>query len=191
VINKKPAIFLDRDGTIIEEVNYLSRPEQVYLLPGVGEVLNTFSKIGYLLVVVTNQSGLARGYFSEDDLKKIHDKIANLLKQKNAKIDAFYHCPHHIEGVRPEYKISCNCRKPSPGMWYQAAQDLGIDLENSWTIGDKLIDLQAGDAAGTKVLMVETGYGWEERLKLQAGWISVPDMVAALNYIVRYRNENL
>ncbi|MDF9407895.1 HAD family hydrolase [Pelotomaculum isophthalicicum JI] len=191
MIDRRSAIFLDRDGTIIEEVNYLSRPEQVHLLYGVGDVLNTFSKMGYLLVVVTNQSGLARGYFNEAELKKIHDRMAELLEQRNVKIDAVYHCPHHIDGIIPEYKIRCNCRKPAPGMWFQAAKDLDIDLGNSWTIGDKLIDLQAGDAAGTKVLMVETGYGREERLKLPSGWISVPDMTAALDYIVRYRNENL
>lgn len=155
----RPAVFLDRDGTLIEEADYLASPNQVRLLPGAAAAVRRVREVGVPVVVVTNQSGVARGYFPEERIADVHARLAELLAAEGAGVDAFYHCPHHpTEGVGA-YRVACDCRKPRPGMLLAAARDLGLDLAASWMIGDKLDDLRAGAAAGCRTVLVRTGYG--------------------------------
>ena len=154
------ALFLDRDGVLIEEVDYLARPEQVRLIPGSAAAVRRVNDAGWKVVVVSNQSGVARGLFPESALSEIHRAIsAQLLAEAGAMIDAFYYCPHHpTEGIGA-YRIDCDCRKPKPGMLLRAAAELGIDTSKSWMVGDRLTDLRAGASAGCRTILVRTGYG--------------------------------
>lgn len=152
--NPRPCIFLDRDGVLNREVNLLSRPEQLELLPGAAQAVRAINQSGYLAVVVTNQPQIARNLCSIEELRSIHDRLETLLGAEGAYLDAIYYCPHHPDKgypeERPEYKIDCDCRKPKPGMLLQAAQDLNIDLSASYMIGDSPRDVGAGEAAGVK-----------------------------------------
>ena len=160
---KRKAIFLDRDGTIIEECNYLSDPEQVRLIPGSGEAIRALSEAGFFIVMVTNQSGVARGMFTEDDVKKVNQRVCTELKRYGAVIDAIYYCPHHVKGTVPQYAVSCNCRKPLAGMGLQAARDHDLDLAESYMIGDKQADVDFGRNCGMKgAYLVRTGHGAEQ-----------------------------
>lgn len=153
------AVFLDRDGTLIEEVNYLSRMGQVRLIPGAAGAVRRVNEAGARVVVVTNQAGVARGYFPESRVAEIHAHLSAMLSEQGARVDAYYYCPHHAtEGVG-EFRVNCECRKPKPGMLRDAARDLGLDLSRSWMIGDKVCDLKAGAAAGCRTVLVQTGYG--------------------------------
>lgn len=156
------AIFLDRDGTINEDLNFLSSPEQLVLIDGSAEAIREANDLGLKVIVFTNQSGIARGYFTEEDLHKIHKRLDELLAEKGAKIDAYYYCPHHPSEGNGEYKIECECRKPKDGMLQRASRERNIDLKNSFVIGDRCIDIQAGKTAGATTILVLTGYGKEE-----------------------------
>ena len=135
-------IFLDRDGTLNEEVNYLHRKEDLVLLPGVAEALGELKRAGYRLVVVTNQAGVARGYYGEDEVVSLHAYMNELLAPQGAQIDHFFYCPHHPEHGIGIYKKACHCRKPETGMFEMAEQYYEIDKEHSWMIGDKTIDAE-------------------------------------------------
>ncbi len=149
------AFFLDRDGVINVECDYLHDPEQVVLIPGTADALKQIRAAGFLAVVVTNQSGIARGMYSEADTHAVHRRINELLGKEDAQIDAFYLCPHH-----PGYSGECSCRKPAPGMLLAAARDLQIDLSRSFMVGDRISDLAAGKNAGCRnSYLVRTGYG--------------------------------
>lgn len=151
------ACFLDRDGVINEEVNYLHEADKVVLIPGIAEGINRAHDAGYLVIVITNQAGVARGIFPEGDILLVHREIERQLALAGAKIDRFYYCPHH-----PDYTGECKCRKPSPGMILQAASDFDIDLKSSFMIGDRPSDVRAGENAGLAAsYLVETGYGKE------------------------------
>lgn len=154
----QPAIFLDRDGTINVEKNYLHRFEDWEWIPGAQAAIKMFKKSGYRVVVVSNQAGIARGMFEASDVDRLHSFVQQELACLGTTIDAFYYCPHH-----PDINGNCSCRKPAPGMLVQASLDLNLDLTRSWMIGDKLIDVQAGQAAGVKSMMVRTGYGVGEQ----------------------------
>lgn len=159
--NRRPAIFLDRDGVINREVNLLNKVEQMELLPGAAEAIRLINKSDYLAVVVTNQPVIARNLCTFEELDAIHQKMETLLGQERAYIHALYLCPHHPDGGYPEerkeYKIKCNCRKPAPGMLLQAAEDWNIDLANSYMIGDSPRDIEAGTNAGVKEsILIET-----------------------------------
>ena len=147
-------VFLDRDGTILRLVPYLADPAQARLYEGVGEALARLRKAGARLVVVTNQSGIARGYFSRKDADRVNREMAARLARHGVRLDAIELCPHH-----PEVGGPCDCRKPAAGMLRRAARRLGIDLPASWTIGDNESDMEAGDAVGTRSALVLTGYG--------------------------------
>lgn len=153
----RPAVFLDRDGTINEEVDYLSDPADLVLLPGAAAAIRRWNGAGYLVVVVTNQSGIARGLLDEERLREIHDRLQRMLAREGAAIDAFYHCPHHPDFGEPPLRERCGCRKPAPGMLLRAAEELHLDLERSWIVGDSLRDLEAGAAVGVRGILVETG----------------------------------
>ena len=158
--NKQKAIFLDRDGTINKYVDFLTKPEQFELLPGVAEAIKMINKSGYLAIVVTNQPVIARGNCTWDELQQIHNKMETELGKDGAFLDAIYICPHHkdkgFEGERPEYKFDCECRKPKPGLLLQAAKVFNIDLSKSIMIGDSEIDIEAGKNAGISNLFLLT-----------------------------------
>ncbi len=149
------AIFLDRDGTLVYPGHYPSLPEDLRLYEGIGPELGMLQEAGFKLVVVTNQAGIARGYFTEDDLAHMHVYLASVLAESGVRLDGIYHCPHHPEGVVPELAIRCACRKPQPGMLLQAANDLAIDLHASWLVGDILDDIEAGNRVGCQTVLVD------------------------------------
>ncbi len=164
--NKRAAIFTDRDGVINKEVDLLSGVEDFQLLPGVTEAIKNINKTEYLTVVVTNQPVVARGLCSIEDVKEIHKKMETLLGKNRAKIDAIYFCPHHPEKGHPseniKYKIDCSCRKPKTGMIEKAQSDLNIDLEKSFLIGDRTVDIQTAKNAGLTSIGVRGGYGCKD-----------------------------
>ena len=154
---KQPALFLDRDGTLVHSSHYPSRPEQLRLYDGIGTELRLLQRMGLRLVIITNQSGIARGYFTEADLERMHEHLARELLKEDIYLDGIYSCPHHPDGVLPELAVRCQCRKPQPGMLLQAAADLDLDLEHSWFIGDILDDVEAGNSAGCHTILVDLG----------------------------------
>lgn len=156
-VARRAAIFLDRDGTLVHPRHYPSRPEQLVLYEGLGPELGALRHAGYRLVVVTNQSGLARGHFTPDDLARMHLHLRHELHNLGVRIDGIYHCPHHPDGVVTELAIDCDCRKPRPGMLKRAARDLDIDLGASWMVGDILDDIEAGKRAGCRTVLVDLG----------------------------------
>ena len=152
-------IFLDRDGTLNEEVHYLHKKEDLRLIEGAADALCRFRKSGYRLVVVTNQAGVARGYYQEEDVKLLHEYMNEILRPLGAEIDCFFYCPHHPEHGIGAYKKNCSCRKPDIGMFEQAEQYFQVDKAHSWMIGDKLIDVEAGKRFGVRTVLVGPGYG--------------------------------
>ena len=155
-----PAVFLDRDGTLIEEVGYPTHPEQIRILGAVARALGRLSAAGYKLVVVTNQSAIARGLMSEDDLHRFHEALDDQFDLLGARVDAYYACPHHPDASqtqRPDLAIDCDCRKPKPGLILRAAKDLDIDMARSWLVGDTWRDIAAGQAAGLRTVKLPTG----------------------------------
>lgn len=161
---KQPAVFLDRDGTLLEEVNYLHRVEDMRTVPAAAEALTSLKQAGYLLIVVTNQSGIGRGIYSETDMHGIHDAMQREL---SGLIDAFYFCPHlPCDG--------CSCRKPGLGMIESAMANFEIEIGDSWMIGDKKIDVETGKLANMQTALVLTGYGASHEALLQ----EPPDLVA-------------
>jgi len=157
------AVFLDRDGTLNEEVGHIIRPENLRLLPNAGRALRLLSSHNFKLIVITNQSGIARGLFSEEDLRTINLKLQEELASEGAFIEAIYYCPHHPEGEVEIYKKSCDCRKPEPGMMVQAARDFGISLADSFVIGDRYYDIEMAMAVGARGVLVLTGHGQIEQ----------------------------
>jgi histidinol-phosphate phosphatase family protein len=156
------AVFLDRDGTLIPDKDCLRRPEELELLPGVAPAVHKLNHHGWRVVVVTNQPVIAKGWCTEAELQRVHNKLETLLGQEHAFLDRIYFCPHHPEkgfpGERPELKIQCDCRKPAPGMVRRAVADLNVDLAQSWLIGDTTTDLQTAANAGVRSILVRTGY---------------------------------
>ena len=153
----RPAVFLDRDGTLIEEHGYLDRLELIAPFPYAAPALRRLREAGYALVLVTNQAGVARGYFDEAFVKEAHRHLAALLAREDLALDGYYYCPHHPEGVIAEYRRICRCRKPGPGMVEQAAADLGLDVARSFVIGDKWLDVELARNAGARGILVRTG----------------------------------
>ena len=154
-------IFLDRDGTLNEEVNYLYRKEDLRILEGVPEAIHELKARGFKIVVVTNQAGVARGYYKEEDVKKLHSYMNELLAASQGAIDHFFYCPHHPYHGIGAYKCRCHCRKPETGLLEMAEQYYNVDKERSWMVGDKWTDIQAGIRYGVRTALVGTGYGAE------------------------------
>ncbi len=170
------AVFLDRDGVVLREVGYLSNLKKVSFYKGNIQGLKLLKQNGYKLIVVTNQSGVARGYFTEDFVKKTHKFVQEKLKRYNLSIDAFYYCPHHTENVKiKKYFKNCSCRKPKPGMILKAKKRFNIDLKKSFIIGDKLTDVKLGKKTGMKTILLLTGYGKKEKRKIDR--ITKPDFI--------------
>jgi len=165
---KRSAVFFDRDGTLIADAGYLNHPSQIKLFSQTAEALKSLRKAGFYLFVVTNQSGVARGYFSEAQVKNVHQNLRRMLKVKGAKIDAFFYCPHHPQGKVKSFSKKCDCRKPSPGMVKQALKRYSIDLKKSYVVGDKLDDvLLAKNAKVAAGLLVRTGNGRKSELEFR------------------------
>jgi D-glycero-D-manno-heptose 1,7-bisphosphate phosphatase len=188
-MGKRKAVFLDRDGTINVEVQYLNKVEEFHFIPGVPYALKRLKDAGLLLVVVTNQSGIGRGIYDEAALQRVHDHMHEELASFGVEIDACYFCPHHPEHASGDYLKECSCRKPLPGMLQEAADALGIDLAASYMVGDKLIDVEVGINAGCTPLMVLTGYGSSHVERLPEGIRSFPDLNFAADAILEMERE--
>lgn len=171
-----PAVLIDRDGTLIEEVSYLSHPDQVRLFPGAAAALSRIQSAGFRVAVVTNQSAVARGMIDESRLAEIHREMEAQLAHEGVTLDGIFTCPHLPDASVERYRLDCNCRKPRPGLLLEAARTLDLDLSRSWMIGDRIRDLEAGRAAGCRCALVMTGYGAEE---LGLTGSCPPDLVAA------------
>ncbi|MEW5766508.1 MAG: D-glycero-beta-D-manno-heptose 1,7-bisphosphate 7-phosphatase [bacterium] len=172
---KPEAVFLDRDGVINEEVDYLGNPEELFLLPGAASAIRELNQKGIKVIVVTNQSGVARGYFSEETVADIHQRLKYLLAREGAYLDAIYYCPHHPEAPLDQYRKACACRKPGSAMLETAAHDFGLDLSHCYLVGDKMLDIEAGAAVNCRTILVLTGYGEAELKKEKTLY---PDAVA-------------
>jgi histidinol-phosphate phosphatase family protein len=162
----QPAVFLDRDGTLNREVDGVTSPDKLELIPRVADAIHQLNHHGYRVVVVSNQPIVAKGFCTEADVQLVHNKLETLLGHGHAFVDRIYYCPHHPEkgfsGERTDLKIECSCRKPNPGMIHQAAQDLNIDLKASWLIGDTTRDVQTAKNAGGRSILVRTGYAGKD-----------------------------
>jgi D-glycero-D-manno-heptose 1,7-bisphosphate phosphatase len=167
----KPAVFIDRDGTVNEEMGYINHIDRFRIFPWTAEAIGKLNRAGIPAILITNQSGVARGYFPESLVDEIHQKLLEELARHNAWLDGIYYCPHHPEA-------GCKCRKPSPGMLNQAASDLDLDPASSFTIGDRYQDLRMGFPLGIKGILVMTGYGKGECLYQSDGWPRQPDHLA-------------
>lgn len=151
------AVFLDKDGTLVEDVPYNIDPGKIKLYPETGKALKRLKKAGFKLIIISNQAGVAKGYFKEEALEVVEKVLGKQLEQYNVVLDGFYYCPHHYEGKVAQYVQDCSCRKPKAGMLLQAANDLNIDLARSWMVGDILNDVEAGKGAGCKTILVNRG----------------------------------
>lgn len=158
------AVFLDKDGTLIKDVPYNVNPSLIQPLPGVIQGLQTLHRAGYKLIIVSNQSGVARGYFEEADLLAVEERLRELLDCAGVPLAGFYYCPHHPDGVVLPYAQNCSCRKPGPGLLLRAAQEHGLNLHQSWMVGDILDDIEAGRRAGCKTVLLNNGHETEWRL---------------------------
>jgi D-glycero-D-manno-heptose 1,7-bisphosphate phosphatase len=186
------AVFLDRDGVLIEDVHLLTRADQIRVLPGVPQALATLANAGFHLVVITNQTVVARGLATEAAVDQVHQELNRRLQTADGPpVERFYVCPHHPSGSLPAYRMTCTCRKPAPGMLLQAAQDLGLQLKASFTVGDRLTDIHAGARAGTRTVLVQTGRHRDPTIEttesmdpnLQPDQIC-PDLLAAAAWIL-------
>jgi len=175
----RPAVFIDRDGTLTEEVGYVNHPKRLRLLPRSAEAVRRLNAAAVRAVVVTNQAGIARGYFSADVLEAVNRELLSQLADAGARLDGVYVCPHHPSVGAPPYRAECDCRKPKPGLLLRAAADLALDLSASVMVGDKASDLEVAPRVGARSVLVLTGYGlgeWEYR---RATFPVAPDHVAA------------
>ena len=174
----RPAVFLDRDGTINEQMGYINHLSRFRLLPGAAQAIRRLNTLGLPVIVVTNQSGLARGYFPENLLDEVHREMHRLLALEGAHIDGLYICPHHPEAKEERFRLQCNCRKPKTGLLEQAAAEQHLDLRHSFVVGDRWSDLRCGAAVGATTILVLTGYGRGDACYVGPGQTVQPDFIA-------------
>jgi len=174
----KAAVFLDRDGTVCDEVGYVNHLDRLKLYPWTAEAVRRLNRADIPVIVVTNQSGVGRGYFTEELVRQAHRKIAAQLATQGARVDAFYFCPHHPSAPVKTYRVDCRCRKPSPGMVEKAAKRFPIDLKSSYVVGDSYRDMQLGFNIGARTALVMTGYGRGEYEYHRHRWPRMPDLIA-------------
>jgi len=183
------AIFMDRDGTLCEEVGYVNHPERCWLLTRSAEAIRKVNESGFRAVVVTNQAGVARGYFEETMIGLVHERLRRLLAARGARLDGIYYCPHHPDVGEPPYRQDCNCRKPRPGLLLSAAKDLGLDLPRCYVIGDTTKDIEMASRVNATGVLVLTGYGrgeWEfhrERFHAQPSHVA-EDLLDAVEWVL-------
>jgi len=178
------AVFLDRDGTINIEREFLFRPEEFDFISGSPDAIRLLNDAGFRVIVVTNQSGIARGLYDEAAVNRLHRHMDAQLARFGARVDAYYFCPHHPEHGKGDYRKSCNCRKPRDGMLRQGAADLSIDLAASFMVGDRLVDVEAGLNAGCRPMMVRTGYGSVESVRVPPHTPVYEDLLEAVRVIL-------
>lgn len=184
----KRAVVLDRDGTLIEEAGYLDRLERLVFFPYSVDAVRLLNQAGIVVVVATNQSGIARGLVEESFIHEAHDCITSRLGAGGARVDGYYYCPHHPDAVREAYRQRCDCRKPAPGLLHRAAEDLEIDLTRSFVVGDRWQDLDAGAAVGARGVLVRTGYGRITEASARPGAAPaavVDNLIQAVSWILR------
>lgn len=187
----RPAVFLDRDGTINEQMGYINHISRFQLLPGIEDAIRCLNELHIPVIVVTNQSGLARGYFPAALLDQVHQKMEKQLAAAGAHVDGIYICPHHPEAKEKKYRIDCNCRKPKTGLLEQAAVELNIDLTASFVVGDRWSDIRCGKAVGARSILVLTGYGKGDAKYIGPNQKVQPDHTAenmqqAVNWILKH-----
>jgi D-glycero-D-manno-heptose 1,7-bisphosphate phosphatase len=185
----KRAVFMDRDGTISEEVGYVNHPSRFNLFPYSAAAIRKLNESGWLAIVVTNQAGVARGYFTEDLIKQVHEKMVQDLQAQNSRLDGIFYCAHHPTVGEAPYRIECDCRKPKPGLIKQAAAAMNIDLGQSWMVGDRYSDIELAVNAGVRSAFVMSGYGRGEWEHQRENWRHKPEIVVenlldAVNAIV-------
>ena len=183
----RPAVFLDRDGTLIEDVGYLYRLDQITLFPWTVDVIRALNRADLAVVVVTNQSGIARGLFTEAFIDETHRHLSARLAAGGARIDAYYYCPHHPDGVVDAYRQRCDCRKPASGLVDRAVRDLDLDPARSFVVGDKWVDIGLARAAGARGILVRTGTGAAEEARPEPGISAdaiVDNLAAAASWIL-------
>lgn len=172
------AVFLDRDGTVTEEVGYLTDIDMLRLIPGAGYAIRRLNQAGVKVVLVTNQSGVARGYFPESLVHAAHNKLIQMLRDEGAALDGIYYCPHHPTAGNSEYTIVCDCRKPGTGLLDRSAIELDIDIAGSFVVGDKWSDVELGQRAGAKTILVRTGFRPDDPGNIRPAHVKEPDFVA-------------
>ncbi|MBI1941439.1 MAG: HAD family hydrolase [Acidobacteria bacterium] len=172
------AVFLDRDGTISEEVGYINHLDRLRIYPWTADAIRRLNQAGLPVIAITNQSGVGRGYFTETLVRQAHRKIASQLAAAGARVDAFYYCPHHPSAPVEAYRVDCRCRKPAPGMVEKAARRFHIDLKDSYVVGDSYRDMQLGFNIGARTALVMTGYGRGEYEYHRHKWPRMPDLIA-------------
>jgi D-glycero-D-manno-heptose 1,7-bisphosphate phosphatase len=175
---RRRAVFLDRDGTLCEEVGYLNHLSRFRLFPYAVDAVRLINQSGLLAIVVTNQAGVARGYFPESFVAEVHAQLESRMADGGARLDALYYCPHHPLGAQPAYRQDCTCRKPRPGLLQRAAAEHTIDLERSYVIGDRYHDVELAWTVGARGALVRTGQGAGELLHKSSGWKRPPDILA-------------
>lgn len=183
----KPAVFLDRDGTLIEDVGYLDSLDQMTVFPWTVDVIRALNRAGLAVVVVTNQSGIARGLFTEAFVEETHRHLSARLAAGGARIDAYYYCPHHPDGVVEAYRQRCDCRKPASGLVDRAVRDLDLDPARTFVVGDKWLDIGLARAVGARGILVRTGTGAAEEARPQSGISAdaiVDNLAAAAGWIL-------
>ncbi len=172
------AVFLDRDGTVNEEVGYLSDLKQLKLVPGAGTAIKNLNDAGFLVVLVTNQSGIARGFFSEAFVHDTHVLLQQMLRNEGARLDGIYFCPHHPTEGKTHYTMECECRKPGTGLIDRAARDLDIDVKQSYVVGDKWSDVELGQRAGAHTILVMSGFAQDDPGNTRPPHLADPDFIS-------------
>lgn len=181
---RRPGVFLDRDGTINEEREYVHTVDRFVILPGVPEAIRRLNERGIPVLVVTNQSGIGRGLYREEEMHQLHRHLDRILAEAGARVDAYLFCPHHPTDALPPFRRECDCRKPAPGMLRDGARRLGLDLSRSFMVGDKQADVDAARRAGCRPILVRTGYGRQEEESIDPAVPVVSDLPEAVELII-------
>ena len=193
-IMSRPAVFLDRDGTLIEEVGYLDRLERLAFFPWSIDAVTLLNRAGYAVAVVTNQVGVGRGMFEESFVEEAHRHLDAVVTAGSGRIDAYYYCPHHPEAPIAMYRRACDCRKPAPGMLRRAERELDVDLSRSFVVGDRWLDIQLAQAVEAQGILVRTGYGRTEETRprdgVQAAAVA-DNLIQAVGWILRHGDSQV
>jgi D,D-heptose 1,7-bisphosphate phosphatase len=181
-------VFLDRDGTLNVEVDFLRTPDELVLIAGAPQAVRKLNESGLITCVISNQSGVARGFLTEADLVSVHNKLNEELGREGSKLDKIYYCPHHPTAGSAPYNFNCDCRKPKPGMLLQGAREFNLDLQRSYVVGDSTVDIQAGNEVGATTILVQTGYGKKSLLECKEKNIPIGfvahSIVEAVDFII-------